>query len=191
VAQRRAAACRVGLRRKSRLFWVHAEQVEVHNVGACVALFSTMRPVQVGQSVPIQKVLLSSEVERSIEDIIELYDLRWQIELFFKECKSVLGLDRYQFEDFDSVEGWVELCLLTFVYLEWYRLQMLTQARGHPAEQKRWRWQRCHGLAQGVRQDVQEQDLHILAELLQSPEGIEDLKQRLRRAVPREYRKAG
>jgi hypothetical protein len=191
VAQRRAAACRVGLTRKARHFWVHAETLDVQNVGTCVVLFSTMKPVQVGQSVQVQKVLLSSEVERSVEDLIELYDLRWQIELFFKECKGVLGLDRYQLGNFAAVEGWVSLCLLAFTYLEWYRLQMLAQSRGHPAEQKRWRWQRCHGLAQAVRQDVQEQDLHTLAELLQSRKGIEDLKQRLRRAVPQEYRKAG
>jgi hypothetical protein len=190
-AQRRAAACRVGLTRKSRQFWVHRAEVAVHNVGACVVLFSTMQPVQEGQSVKVQKALMTSEVGRDLAEIIELYDLRWQIELFFKECKSVLGLDRYRFEDFDCVEGWVELCLLAFLYLEWYRVQMLQQTRGSPVEHRRWRWQRSHGLAQAVRQDVQEYDLHTLAQLLQTPAGIEELKQRLRRAFPKEYRKAG
>jgi hypothetical protein len=191
AAQRRCAACRVGLKRKSRHFWVHQERLDVHNVGACKVLFSTMQPVRAGQVVKAQKVLMTSEVGRRMEDIIDLYDLRWQIELFFKECKSVLGMGRYRFGDFDSVEGWVGLCLVAFMYLEWYRLRMLAQSRGNPAEQRRWRWQRSHGLAQAVRQDVQGQDLHILAELLQSPEGVEDLKRRLHRAVPKEYRKAG
>src|SRR5262249_39782364 len=191
AAQRRCAACRVGLRRKSRQFWVHQERLDVHNVGACKVLFSTMQPVRAGQAVKAQKVLLTSEVGRGVEDIIELYDLRWQVELFFKECKGVLGLDRYRFEDFDSVEGWVGLCFTAFTYLEWYRAQMLKRSRGKPAEHKRWRWQRSHGPAQAARQGVQGQDVHALAELLQTPEGVEGLKQRLRRAVQKEYRKAG
>jgi hypothetical protein len=33
-------------------------------------------------------------------------------------------------------------------------------------------------------------DLRVLAELVQSPQGIEELQQRLRRAIPKEYRKA-
>jgi hypothetical protein len=124
-------------------------------------------------------------------EALALYRARWQVALFFKGCKSVLGLDRYRLGDFDCVEGWVKSCLLAFVYLEWYRLRMLGQSRGNPAEQRRWRWQRSYGLARAVGQDVQEQDLHTLAELLQSPEGVEQLKQRLRRAVQKEYRKAG
>src|SRR5262249_21289010 len=162
-----------------------------HNVGACKVLFSTMQPVALGQSVRVQKALMTSEVGRGVAEVIELYDLRWQIELFFKECKSILCLDRYRFEVFDCVEGCLELFLLAFVDLEWYLVQMLEQTRGSPVEHRRWRWQRSGGLAQAVRQDIQEQDLHTLARLLQSPEGIDDLKQRLRPAVPKEYRKAG
>lgn len=190
-AQRRCAACRLGQRRTSRAFWVHQATLDVYNVGTSQVLYSTMKPVQAGQPVPVQKVLLSSLVEHSAAEIIELYDLRWQIELFFKECKSVLGLDRYQLGDFRGVEGWVRLCLLAFVYLEWYRQQQLAQSAGNPAEQQRWRWQRSYGLAQAVRQDLEEQDLQALAELLQTPEGVADLRQRLRRAVPKEYRKTG
>jgi hypothetical protein len=165
--------------------------LDVHNVGTCPVLYSTRKPVQAGQSVQVQKVLLTSLLKHSVAEIIALYELRWPIELFFKECKSVLGLDRYQLGDFRCVEGWVRRCLLAFVYLEWYRQQQLAQSVGHPAEQQRWRWQRSYGLAQAVRQDLEEQDLRPLAELLQTPAGVEDLKQRLRKAVPREYRKAG
>src|SRR5262249_55857783 len=156
-AQRRCAACRVGPKRKSRQFWVHAEQLQVHHVGAVQVLYSTKQPVELGQSVKGQKVLMTSEVDRCIEEIIDLYDLRWQMELFCRECKWVLGLHRYQFGDFACVEGWVQLCLLTLVYLEWYRQQMLQQSRGNRAEHRRWQWQRSHGLCQAVQQDVQEQ----------------------------------
>jgi hypothetical protein len=190
-AQRRAAACRVGLRRKSRTFWVHAEILDVHHVGTVRVLYSTMQQPAAGRGVQVQKVLLCSDLKRSVAELVELYDLRWQIELFFRECKSTLGLDRYRFGNFRCVEGWVRLCLLAFVYLEWYRAQELTASRGQAAEQRRWRWQRSHGLCQAVRQDVEAEDLRALADVLDDPGGMEDFKRRLRLAVPKEYRKAG
>jgi len=189
-AQRRCAACRVGLKRKSRHFWVHPEQLAVYHVGACKVLYSTMQPVAAGRSVTVQKVLMTSEVGRAVADLVDLYDLRWQIELFFKECKSVLGLGRYRLGTFADVEGWVSLVLLTFVYLEWYRQQMLQRSRGNPAEQRRWRWQRSHGLCLAVRQDLEEEDLAALQQRLQTPEGLAQLQAQLRRAVQKEYRKA-
>lgn len=189
-AQRRCAACRVGLKSKSRHFWVHEAAADVYHVGACKVLFSTMQPVAAGQPVRVQKVLLTSEVGRCLEDVLELYDLRWQIELFFKEGKSVLGLDRYRLGNFAAVEGWVRLVLLAFVYLEWYRQRMLRQARGNPAEQRRWRWQRSHGLCLAVRQDLEEEELAMLQRRLQTPEGLAELQAQVRRAVQKEYRKA-
>jgi hypothetical protein len=190
VAQRRAAACRVGPKAKTRTYWVHEERCLVHNVGQTRVLFSTSQAIVKGQPVKVQKILLSNDLERRIEDIIEIYDLRWQIELFFKECKSVLGLADYKFKWFKEVEGWVNGCLLAFLYLEWYRLQMLQQSKDSPAERDRWRWQRSHGLTLAVQQDVQREDILVMLEMTQSPEGLAHLQELLRQALPKEYRKA-
>lgn len=189
-AQRRAAACRVGLTRKGRQFWVHQETLEVYHVGTARVLYSTMKPAEAGRPVEVQKVLLTSELARPLEDVIALYDLRWQIELFFKECKQTLGLARYRLGDFTCVESWVRLCLLAFVYLEWYRRQAVSESGRNPAEQRRWRWQRSHGLSLAVRQDIEEQELEALQQRLQTAEGIAQLRGLLRRAVQKEYRKA-
>jgi len=114
----------------------------------------------------------------------------WQIELFFKELKSTLGMDRYRFQDFSSVEGWVRLCLLAFAYLEWYRADAGARPETSARERQRWRWQRSHGLCRAVCQDVEQEDLQILQELLQTPEGLEKARHMLHRAVQKEYRKA-
>jgi IS4 transposase len=169
---------------------VHRETLEVYNVGTASVLYSTMQEPAVGQVVAPQKVLLCSEVGRGLEDIIELYDLRWQIELFFKECKSTLGLGRYRLGNFAAVEGWVNLCVLAFLYLEWYRQQALGESAKDPAEHKRWSWQRAFGLCAAVRQDVEQQDLLALLELLGQPGGLAQVQDLLRRAVQKEYRKA-
>lgn len=189
AAQRRASAGRVGPKAKSRTFWVHEERCDVSKVGEARVLFSTSKAIVAGQAVEVQKVLLSNDLERSTAAIIEIYDLRWQIELFFKECKSVLGLAGYRFRGFAEVQGWVNSCLLAFGYLEWYRLQMLGQARS-AADKERWWRQRSHGLALAVQQDVEREDLLAMLEMSQTPVGLANLQKQLRQALPKEYRKA-
>jgi hypothetical protein len=190
VAQRRAAACRVGPKSKSRTFYVKEERCDVNNVGTARVLFSTMQAPETAQPVKVQKMLMSNDLERSIEEIIEIYDLRWQIELFFKEMKSILGMADYRFRSFGEVEGWVNGCVLAFLYLEWYRLQMLDQEQS--AKQKeRWQRQRSHGLAVAVQQDVEREDLLAMLQMSQTPDGLAHLEQLLRNALPKEYRKVG
>ena len=189
-AAHRRAARRAGLRSKDRLFWVHAETLDVQNVGTARVLFSTMKGPVPGQAVAFQKALLTNDLGRPVDDLVELYDSRWQTELFFRECKSTLGLGRYRFEDFRCVESWVGLVVLAFSYLEWYRAQALRESAGRATEHARWRRQRSHGLCLAVRQDLDEQDLRALLELLQGPGGPDELRERLRRAIPKEYRKA-
>ena len=61
------------------------------SVGKVQVVFSTMLKPQRGKRVEIQKVLMTNDLTLSAAQIVELYDLRWQIELFFKELKSTLG----------------------------------------------------------------------------------------------------
>lgn len=53
------------------------------------------------------KILMTNAMHLSLSQIIDLYTIRWQIELFFKELKSRLGFDQYRFKSFSEVEGWV------------------------------------------------------------------------------------
>ena len=122
--------------------------------------------------------------------MVEWYDLRWQIELFFKELKSTLGFDPYRFRRFDRVEGWLELTLVTFLYLEWHRVCQLKRSRLSKAEKERWRYQRTHGLCIAVRRHAERSDLEYLANALQTPGGIRRLRRQLDEATQSEYRTA-
>jgi Transposase DDE domain len=191
VAQRRSAACRVGPKAKTRTFWVHEERCCVHNVGSTRVLFSTKQLPAAGQPVKAQKVLLTNDLERTIAELIEIYDLRWQVELFFKEMKGTLGLVDYRCRWFKDVEGWVNGCVLAFMYLEWYRLQLLEQAKDAAGERERWRRQRSYGLCLAVQQDVEREDIREILKLSQTQEGLAQLQQLLWQALPKEYRKVG
>jgi IS4 transposase len=61
----------------------------------------------------------------SVEEVIEFYALRWQIEIFFRELKSDLGLGDFCGRDFKAFERFVDLCLLSFLFLEIFRLKKI------------------------------------------------------------------
>jgi len=190
VAQRRIARCRLGPKAKPRTFYVHEERRDVHSVGEVRLLFSTKTKPAKGNKAVVQKILLTN-CRRPLAEVVELYDLRWQIELFFKELKSTLGMHQYRFRDFAKVGSWVAICLATFLYLEWYRSQQLRRRDLKEKEKDWWRWQRSYGLCLAVRQDAEEADLLRLAEHTATPGGLKKLKKLLRAAIPLEYRRVG
>ena len=82
----------------------------------------------------------------------------------------------------------MSLVVLAFAYLEWYRERQGRRPGQSPKEQQRWRWQRSYGLCRAVRQEAEQEDLRVLADLLQTPDGLDRAQQMLRRAVQKEYR---
>ncbi len=189
AAQRRVARCRLGPKVKGRTYYVHPERRAVHSVGEVLLVFSTKEKPESGKPVVVQKVLMTDDVSLSAARLVELYDLRWQIELFFKELKGTLGFHQYRFVEFVKVEGWVQSCLVTFVYLEWYRARQVRRCGLAATERRWWQWQRSHGLCQALRQEAEDHDLDQLLEWAQTRTGLKKLKKCLRAARPLEYRK--
>jgi hypothetical protein len=185
---RRLSPHRIGPKAKPRTYYVHQERRKVHSVGRVRLVFSTMKPELQTATPDDVKILLTNDLRLSVRDVIELYSLRWQIELFFKELKSTLGFHQYQFQKFDSVEGWAELALTAFLYLEAYRQRQLSRSGLSEEDKNWWRQQRTHGLCQAVRLASQQAEMHYLAERLETPGGIAKLKRLLRDSFAPEYR---
>ena len=188
VAQRRMARCRRGSKTKSRTWYVHEERRAVHSVGEVQLVFSMKEPPKTGTKVSVDKILMTNS-RRSAAEVVELYLLRWQIELFFKELKSTLGIDEYRFLSFDKVEAWVAACLLTFLYLEWHRTKMLQDPHLSAKDKEWWRSQRTHGLCVAIRQQAEEAELKRLGDYTHTRTGMKKLKRLLRQARPLEYRR--
>jgi len=169
-----------------RRYWARAETLDVHHVGTVRVVFSTTIATPSEQVVAVQKILLSNRLDWDATAIVSAYAVRWQIEVFFKEMKSNLGLSSYRLRDFQEVEGWVQACCVAFVYLEWYRLQ-----RREGSDRREWWWrQRTRGLALQVLSDAELADLEQIDARLGSAEGRRWLRERLRQAVPTEQRRS-
>lgn len=179
AAMARVSPKRSQSRKHQRTYWVHHRAAAIHNVGEVALLFSTKKDPTASGGVAVQKVLISNARSATAEQLLSWFSLRWQIELFFKELKSELGMCQYKFGPFDRVVGWVTLCVVAFCYLEWYRWQEQERARG---PDKGW-WQRLRtsGLRDRVRQQAQRADLEAVLGLAASDGGQEQLRALLER----------
>jgi hypothetical protein len=63
-------------------------------------------------------VLLSTDMSLSEEEIIRIYGKRWQIEVFFKVCKSHLRLTKEcQSISFDAIVAWNAIVMARYMML--------------------------------------------------------------------------
>jgi hypothetical protein len=188
---RRLSPHRIGPKAKPRAYYAHQERRRVHSVGEVRLVFSTTKKELKTATPDDMKILMTNDLRLTVRDVIELYSLRWQIELMFKELKSTLGFHQYQFRAFEPVEGWAELALTAFLYLEWYRVQQLVRRDLADEERRWWQHQRSYGLCQAVRLASELNELKFIADRLETPGGIRALKRIIRNSFPKEYRAAG
>ena len=79
---RRLSRYRVGPKQKPRVYYAYSERCNVHSVGRVQLALSTTKPKLKKATCDDVKILMTNAMNRSLSDIIELYSLRWQIELF-------------------------------------------------------------------------------------------------------------
>lgn len=187
ASYRRLSSSRRRPKQKPKAYLAHEETRKVHSLGETRIVYSTTHCHRQDAAPDDTKILLTNITSRSLQDILELYTLRWQIELFFKELKSSLGFDQYQFSDFDCVEGWLTMALTTFLFLERMRGEQLAREDLSGSAKTWWRGQRTHGLCQAFKSLAEQQQLQCLAEHLETPEGTAKLRQILKTSYAPEY----
>jgi Transposase DDE domain len=185
---RRLSKWRVGPKTKPRVYYAFQEIQEVRSVGRVQLVFSTMKPDLKTATPDDVKILMTNAVDMSVTEVIELYSIRWQIELFFKELKSTLGFAQYSFQDFLAVKAWVEAAITTVLFLEQERIKHMQDRRLSQESRRWWESQRLHGLCHAYRQQCDASELKYLSDRLKTSGGIMKLKRLLTNALPTEYR---
>jgi len=185
---RRLSKWRLGPKQKPRVYYAYQEKSAVRNVGCVKLVFSTMKHNLSVATPDDVKILMTNGTHLSAREVIELYSLRWQIELLFKELKSTLGFSQYSFQRFDAVQAWVEIAISTALFLEYQRAKRLADRRLSAERRQWWTMQRLHGLSAAFRQECDGRELKYLAARLKTSGGIQKLKQLLAAALPPESR---
>ncbi|MGC9332478.1 MAG: IS4 family transposase [Bacteroidales bacterium] len=63
------------------------------------------------------RVFITTDTELSFIRMIEIYQIRWTIEVFFKESKQLLGLGRCQSNDFDAQIADITITMIQHILL--------------------------------------------------------------------------
>ena len=72
--------------------------------------------VKVGRN-PTWNVIVTTDTHMKFIKAFELYQIRWNIEVMYKECRQYLKLGSYQGTDFDAQIADNTLCMMTHMLL--------------------------------------------------------------------------
>jgi hypothetical protein len=76
------------------------------------------------------QLLLSTDCSLSFIKAVEIYNIRWGIEVLFKECKQHLNLGKCQSNDFDAQIAETTLSLVLFTMLAFYKRMHAYESMG-------------------------------------------------------------
>ena len=159
---------------KKRVYYACKKTLDIAKLGVRIVVFSKKVKSNGRDKSFSSKVLLTNNDKLSAKQIVELYELRWEIELYFKELKSYLHFSDYDFEDFKASERWVDIVLITFLFLEYVRLQRLKKFKLSDAPNS-LKTARIPQLIEVVRLDVNKENILYLKEAVKSPFGRQNL----------------
>lgn len=74
------------------------------------------------------KVLACTDATAPARQVVEWYEVRWQMEIFFRELKSRMQFGGYVLMKFAAVERYLDLLLMGFLLLEQQRLRDMRKA---------------------------------------------------------------
>jgi len=67
------------------------------------------------------RLILTTNVELTFHQALEIYNIRWTIEVMFKECKQLLNLGQCQSNDFDAQIADASISLLIYLMLSFHK----------------------------------------------------------------------
>lgn len=76
------------------------------------------------------RLLITTDLSLSFKRLLEIYQIRWSIEVFFKECKQYLNLGKCYSSDFDAQIADTTLSMIQYVLLSYYKRTHYQQSIG-------------------------------------------------------------
>lgn len=169
-----------------RVYRFHCERRTVAGIGEVAVVYSWKRKHDRSGRLTERetfKVLVCSEPEllggRGLEKIgamiVEFFEMRWQVEVFFRELKSDLGLSDYRGTDFRACERHVDLVLLSFMFLEEMRREEVAKAKS-PVKRREVARLRTRGITARLAREAYAAGVSWITELAGSRKGRSHVK---------------
>jgi hypothetical protein len=76
------------------------------------------------------KCMVTNDLNLSFNKLMEIYHIRWSIEVFFKDAKQYLQLGKCQCNNFDSQIGAATLAMMQYIMLLLYKQMHYGQSLG-------------------------------------------------------------
>jgi hypothetical protein len=175
---------------EKRVYDYHSERRLVCKAGEVQVVYSWKTPTYTPRPNFARRqfaALVTNNVRLAPRKVVEYYELRWQIEVFFREVKGQLGLQDYQGTHFPSYERYVTLVLLGYMVLEYQRLRGLANRAVGDEPSGGWTTARTAALLAQVRREAHQADLRWIEQRLKTCSG----RRLLRKALRRGQRRAG
>jgi hypothetical protein len=150
----------------TRRYRVAHETRDVAKLGPAQVVYSWKSPVfrpRRDDSGETFKVLVCTDLSLPAEKVVEWYEIRWQVEVWFRTLKSRLGMADFSGQNFEAFERHVDLVMLAFASQEWRRLELL-EANLPPKIRGRVRSARMAFLQELLDVEAQQEDSRFLAE---------------------------
>jgi len=163
-------------RYETKKYVTYTEEFSISKMGDVQIVFSR----KADDSKSLMKSIATDMLSLTTHEILTIYSYRWQIELFFKELKSYLGLSDYQVLSFRSIVRHVDIVIMAFMYLEHLRLCKLKE---NPKD-KHWLYARTLQMSYVLQHEVRMTNLGFMKRVIKNDGNLDKLEQELLEKAP-------
>lgn len=165
-------------RYETKVFIAYTEKLTISKMGEVQVVFSRKEDDE--SQLKHMRYIVTDMLYLDTCDILTIYSYRWQIELFFKELKSYLGLGNYQMLSFRAIIRHVDCVIMAFMYLEHLRICKLKE---NPND-KRWLYSRTLQMSYVLQHEVRMTNLAYLKRSVKDESSFTKLEQVLMEKLP-------
>jgi hypothetical protein len=162
----------------TKVFITYTEKLVISKMGEVAVVFS--RKEDEKSELRNMRYILTDKLDMNTGEILTIYSYRWQIELYFKELKSYLGLGNYQMLPFKAIVRHVDCVIMAFMYLEYLRICKLQE---EPSS-KQWRYSRTLEMSYVLQHEVRMTHLAYLKRVIKDESSFVKLEQKLMEKLP-------
>ena len=123
--KKREISALTGERRKS--FWVYRKQTRLNSIGD-VTIFLSKKRLNTGPK--NTKMIVTNLKELTDEQVLDIYQRRWPVEILFKELKTGLGLGEQQVtKNINRIENSIGIAFLSYLFLLRMRIEDISPGK--------------------------------------------------------------